>query len=166
MSVNENKISKQLKNSMMNTMLSWFNRMAFEEITKKYKDCSDFEKLVMDIEKYYKNYKCMRVSNADSELMTRKLKEVQKRFEDLLTILDDNGNPIIMDNGDIETISYSPNALSICALDYLIHIERDIFLRARFGHIETSKALMEVEEIDKELYYNTVKIFNKLVDML
>jgi len=155
------------KNATLNTLLSWFNRMAFDEIAhKKFNDCVEFEKVIFNVERYYTKYKCLKVPKAEADLLTAKLKKTQLYFEDLLTIKNEDGTPKMRDKDNIETIFYSPNALSVCALDYMLNIERDLSLRVKFSHINTSEMLMEIEDIDKELYYNTIKIFNKLVDRL
>jgi len=158
-----NQTQKLYKNATLNTLLSWFNRMAFDEIShKKFNDCVEFEKVIFNVERYYTKYKCLKVPKVEADLLTAKLKKTQLLFEDLLTI-----KPLeYLENGDIKTIFYSPNALSVCALDYMLNIERDTSLRVKFGHIDTSKMLLELEDMDKELYFNTVKIFNKLVDRL
>lgn len=140
--------------------------MAFDDLNKTYKECSKFEKIIMNIEKYYVKYKPLEVPMHEAKETTDKLIAIQKKYESLITILDEKGNQIIKEDGSIQTIPYSPNALSLCALDYLMNVERDLSLRVKFSSLDTSTALMELETEDKELYMNTVKIFSKLVDMI
>ena len=83
MSINQ---TQQLyKNATLNTLLSWFNRMAYDEIShKKFNECVEFEKVIFNIERYYSKYKCKKVPKAQADRLTAKLKEIQLYYEDLL----------------------------------------------------------------------------------
>jgi hypothetical protein len=156
---------KILKNSLLNTLLSWFNHIALQDIIS-YNEANDTEKLIMDIEKFYSKNKPIQVNSFVAEKLTEKLKATQKLFEDAITIFDEKGNMKVDEKGNIETIPYSPQLLSISVLDYMLNVERDISLRLKFGHINTTEALFDIESRDKQLYYSTLKILNKIYNFL
>lgn len=155
----------KIKNSQLNTILSWLNHMCFEEIDKKFKECNEVEKLIYEVEKYYRKMKPTQICNSDLERVTEKLKEVQKTFEDEITLLDENGNHI-MQGDDIQCIDYSPQLLMITSLDYLINVERDLSLRIKFSHINFNELFEDVEKKDSKLFYSTMKIYNKMIGVL
>lgn len=140
--------NNKLKLSVLNSLLSWLNRMAYD-------DCDD--KLIRDIEKYFSKYKMKIVSESDLKFLTKRLKFLQKVFEDEITIGERRSD------GTYETISFSYVLLSLLALDYLINVENDLSLKVKFGHISLKNIFDDVEKNDKELFYSSLKIFDKLV---
>ena len=150
-----------LKNSLLNTVLSWLNHLACKDINVSYKEANDTQKLILGIDKFYKKQKPLKVPLQIANELTVILKEIQELFENEITFLDDNGNKIINDNGDIITINYSPMYLSLSVLDRLI-LDGDTSLRTKFGHIKTSDILLEIEEKDKELHLSTMRILDKI----
>jgi len=155
----------KIKNSQLNTILSWLNHMCFEEITKKYKECNEVERLVYDVEKYYSKMKPTQICNSDLDRVTNKLKEVQTTFEKEETLLDENGNQI-MQGKSIQCIDYSPQLLMITSLDHLINVERDLSLRIKFSHINFNELFEDVEKKDSKLFYSTMKIYNKMIGVI
>jgi len=156
------KLNNKLKNSLLHTLLSWFNNIAHTDIEVSYNEADNIQKLIMDIEKYYTKQRPIQVTKATSDMLSVKLKKIQNIFETQLTILDDKNKPVISDNGDIETITYSPQLLSISVLDYMLNVERDTSIRNKFGYVNTNEMLLYMEDEHKELYYSTLKILNIL----
>jgi len=155
----------KIKNSQLNTILSWLNHICFNEIEKTFKECNEIEKLIFNIEKYYSKMKPIQISNNDLPKVTESLKAVQKVLEDEITLLDDKGEPMYQGE-DIKCIDYSPQLLMITSLDYLINVERDLSLRVKFSHIDFNKLFEDVENKDKDLFYSTMKIYNKMIKVI
>lgn len=158
--------NKKLKNSVYNSLLSWFTYLAKSEINKSYKDCTDIEKLVFNIDRYYSKYKYLRVSDADAKFMSKKLEQIQSYFEKQITKLDDKGNKIVDEKGNIECYAYSPQLLVVTVLDYLINVENDLSLKIKFDYIDFLGTYKVIEEKDKELYFRTLKIINNIGKMI
>ncbi len=87
MKLTKRKTKEEIRfNNILNTLLSWFNRMAFDDLNKTYKECSKFEKIIMNIEKYYVKYKPLQVPMYEAQETTNKLIAIQKKYESLITI--------------------------------------------------------------------------------
>jgi hypothetical protein len=144
-------VTNSMKNSMKNTLLSFFNNMAYVQIESKYKDSSPLEQMIMNIEKYYSKYKCLKISTSDAAFLTKKLKKIQTTFEEFITI-----------KGD-DTIEYSPQLLSLLLLDYMLLEEMDLSLRVKFGHLHIGGMLSEVEIANKTIAYSSYDIIGKML---
>jgi len=155
----------KIKNSQLNTILSWLNHICFNDIEKTFKECNEIEKLIFNVEKYYSKMKPTKISNNDLPKVTEKLKQVQKVFEDEITLFDDKGEPMYQGE-DIKCIDYSPQLLMITSLDYLINVERDLSLRVKFSHLDFNKLFEDVEKQDSKLFYSTMKIYNKMIKVI
>jgi len=155
----------KIKNSQLNTILSWLNHICFNDIEKTFKECNEIEKLIFNVEKYYSKMKPIQISNNDLPKVTESLRAVQKVFEDEITILDDKGEPMYQGE-DIKCIDYSPQLLMITSLDYLINVERDLSLRVKFSHLDFNKLFEDVEKQDSKLFYSTMKIYNKMIKVI
>jgi len=83
----------KIKNSQLNTILSWLNHICFNDIEKTFKECNEIEKLIFNV-------------------------------------------------------------------------ERDLSLRVKFSHIDFNKLFEDVENKDKDLFYSTMKIYNKMIKVI
>lgn len=154
----------KIENSMLHTLLSWFAYMAKDEIENKE---SATYLCIKSINNYYdKRHKKIIVNSYIENYANKKLKQVQKFYEDLISLKDENGNLIVNENGDISTISYSTTVYALLALDYMINVERDTSIRTHLGHFNTREFLTAIEDQHKDLFYDSIKIYNKLIDFM
>lgn len=166
MSINIKARQSQLRNSALNTFFSWINHIAVDSIKRSYKEQTEVEKLLSNIEKYYSKRKRNIFSKGDESLLSKKLNELQIAYEDLLCIEEDKHLLKKDRTVDVRTIEYSPMLLSIVVLDHMLHEEKDIVIRRRFGHHPISEMLCVVEEEAKSLSHSTYRIFNEIVKVL
>lgn len=149
----------------LNTLLSWFNHMCYQDIDKQFKDCNDIEKLICNINRYYSKYKNTKILQADANKLDVDLIKVQKKFEEMITKKDENGELIYV--GDfILCNDYSPQLLTITSLDYLVNVKKDLSLRLKFSHINFNALFTEIEEKDKDIFNSTMKIYSTLTRMM
>ena len=156
---------KKLRNSIYNSLLSWFNYICFEDIKKKYNDCNEIEKLVYNVEKFYKKKKLLVVDELMQKKMTAKLEDIQKLFESEISLTDEKGD-LIYEDDIIKCIDYSPQLLMLTALDYLINVDNDFDLRREFIHIDFQGLFSDIEKNESELFYSTMRIYNKLIKLI
>lgn len=159
-------MTHKMKNNLLNTLFSWVNKIGLDTIKNDYKNYTKVENLVADIEKYYKKRKNDKFNQSAIDIMTKKLSDLQYAYELLLTCDEDKHLLKEDRTKDVRTIPYSPLLLSVVCLDYMLHEEKDIIIRRRFGHHNVSKILCTVEEEVKDLSHSTYKIFNELIKEL
>lgn len=156
-------MTPKMENNILNTLFSWVNKIGFDTIKNDYKNYTEIEKLIADIEKYYSKKKNDKFNQSAIIVMTKKLSDLQSCYELLLT--DDEDKHLLKEDRtvDVRTIPYSPLLLSIVCLDYMLNEEKDLIIRRRFGHYDVTKILCSVEEEAKDLSHSTYRIFNELI---
>jgi hypothetical protein len=148
----DNKYKDILKVSMLN----WFVLMAKQDCKIDY---SYISTTIMSLDRYLSKRKVDTISRSEQNLIEGKLNDIKEHFEKLI-VKPEYHNELDTDK-DLPTIAYSPTLLAIQCLDDLL-LSGNIEFRFRFGHINTGKLLIQIEEYDGNLTMDSLKLYNNL----
>ena len=136
-------------------MLNWFVLMAKEDC----KDKSYISESILGLDRYLTKRNRDKVTKVDEKLIEKKLIEIKDKFE-ILIVKPEYHNELDTDK-DLPTINFSPTLLAIQCLDDLL-LSGNTEFRVRFGHIDTGKLLMQIEEFDGSLTMDSLKLYHNL----
>jgi hypothetical protein len=136
------------------SLLNWFSLMA-----KSDDNDGEISKLIKSINKFLDRRKNDTVSKLESIFLENKLRQSKVVFEKL--IVKPEYHKDLDKDIDLPTINYSPTILAIQCLDDMI-LSGDTTLRSKFGHINTGKLLLQIEEYDGSLTMDSMKLYFNL----
>jgi hypothetical protein len=136
------------------SLLNWFALMA-----KSDENDGEISKLIKNINKFLDRRKNDTVTKLESIFLENKLRQSKEVFEKL--IVKPEHHKDLDKDIDLPTISYSPTILAIQCLDDMI-LNGDTTLRTKFGHIDTGKMLLQIEEYDGNLTMDSMKLYFNL----
>jgi hypothetical protein len=149
-------VKEDLKTLIKIQLLSWFVLMSKDDYDKNDSDIAD---IILKLNRYLNKRKKDIISKSDQNLMENKLYTIRDTFEKLI-VKPEYHHELDTDK-DLPTINYSPTLLAIQCLDDLL-LSCNTEFRVRFGHIDTGKLLIQIEEYDGSLTMDSLKLYHNL----